>query len=334
MTGRKEKHLQKVYFMLLAVLLILGMSFACSFRAYAATPSVKYTVRFYDKNGSSSSTYSRYNKTVAAGTVYSLPTIFNKKGYTFLGWSLKKNQTRYPDYQPGQYLKVNKNTALYAVWFPRSADSYISRSSISKLNRKKYTRAIIIGDSRCADQRNTLRREFGSSVYSGITYIAEPAKGYSWLNSTAGRTLTSNLKRYGGGTAERPVAVIMNLGINDMSKLTRYINYMKGLRTSLAKYHVKLFYVSLNPINSKVLGARGFHNRTELRVLKFNNSIRKNLKGICTYIDTHSSLIRNGFAFDSGLNGWNTGRDDGIHYSANTSKRIYNMIIDGVNAAK
>ncbi len=117
--------------------------------------------------------------------------------------------------------------------------------------------------------------------------------------------------------------------------MTYYSSLVKTLNKQLAPYHCKLFYVSVNPINSQVMARRGrLYGRSDYRILVFNLQVRKQLAGICTFIDTHSVLLREGFGFDGGMYGVNAGFDDGLHYTTNTYKRIYNIEINAVNAAK
>ena len=87
--------------------------------------------------------YKRY--TVSNGKL-KLPSMANKKGCTFMGWSKVKGRTANPAYESGDTITVKSNMNLYAVEFRRSAEPNLSGKNIQM--PRKYSRVIFVGDSR------------------------------------------------------------------------------------------------------------------------------------------------------------------------------------------
>ena len=94
---------------------------------------------------------------------------------------------------------------------------------------------------------------------------------------------------------QNPTAVIFNLGVNDLSNLPSYVTYMKSLASTLKKKNCKLFYMSVNPGNSKMMENTGHVVRSEAAVRQFNSTIRSQLASDYTFIDTYSWLLKNGY---------------------------------------
>ncbi|MDO4519056.1 MAG: InlB B-repeat-containing protein [Eubacteriales bacterium] len=273
---------------------------------------------------------------VGIGDAVVLPTVMDTSTYTFMGWSTSPGQSVNPTYPAGQRITFKKSINLYAVLFPKNSERVFKAANIYKLDTRKYRRAIFIGDSRTNRMRNTLDYEFGSGVaYPNVSFIAGEGMGINWFQDEGYTELLKNIKKYGAGTTSKPIAVVINLGVNDLKNIDTYISAMKALSTRLSKYNCKMFYMSVNPINSRVINSRtSTSSRTEYSVLTFNSKIRSGLAGKFTYIDTFSHLMKNGVVYDTGRNGAATGIDDGLHYSPNTYKRIYDVAITKINASK
>ena len=128
----------------------------------------------------------------------------------------------------------------------------------------------------------------------------------------------------------KPVAVIFNMGVNDLihrngksidyrSVVSQYTSYMNSLSKKLKKYNCKLFYMSVNPVNTAMKPTR-----KESEVRAFNNTLRRGLNSSFTWINSYSYFIKNGYSTHCEFRG-NT--DDGLHYSMITYKRIYAYVI-------
>ena len=136
----------------------------------------------------------------------------------------------------------------------------------------------------------------------GGTCIAKSGMGYSWLTSTAiptVNTLASSKKKN----------IVLNLGVNDLGRIDRYIEKYKELFSSTWKnYHI--FLLSVNPTSGK----RADMNT---RIISFNSKLKSSLSSYknVTYCDSYNYLKTHGF--QSG---------DGVHYRESTSKDIYEFI--------
>ena len=124
----------------------------------------------------------------------------------------------------------------------------------------------------------------------------------------------------------KPVAVIFNLGVNDLIHKNResisydsvasdYASYMNGLSRKLTARNCELFYMSVNPCNTAMKSTR-----KESEIRGFNNRLRQRLNGNFTWINSYSYLMRCGYTTRCEFRGYT---DDGVHYSMRTYKRIY-----------
>ena len=86
--------------------------------------------------------------------------------------------------------------------------------------------------------------------------------------------------------------------------------------------------MSVNPVNSKMNAETNHAVRAEADVRDFNGFIKNSLQDTYTFIDTYSMLMQEGFSTDAGINGLDSGVDDGLHYSTRTYKRIYRYCLD------
>ena len=123
----------------------------------------------------------------------------------------------------------------------------------------------------------------------------------------------------------KPVAVIFNLGVNDLIHKNResisydsvasdYASYMNGLSRKLTARNCELFYMSVNPCNTAMKSTR-----KESEIRGFNNRLRQRLNGNFTWINSYSYLMRCGYTTRCEFRGYT---DDGVHYSMRTYKRI------------
>ena len=124
--------------------------------------------------------------------------------------------------------------------------------------------------------------------------MCQEGQGLSWLKETGMNSILSKAQAY--YSVQRPTAVIFNLGVNDPGQMYNYVTYLKQIAGELQKKNCKLFFMSVNPVNSKVIQVRGFNKlRTEVVVRKFNTDVTV---------------------------------DDGLHYTTKTYKRIFKYCLD------
>ncbi|MBP9999939.1 MAG: InlB B-repeat-containing protein [Clostridiales bacterium] len=292
------------------------------------TPMVE--IRFYSQNR-----IGVRKLRVAPGTTVRLVG-YHEEGYTMLGWGTTSGlstRTGNKVYDVGQAIVLNKSMKLFAIMMDKRLEKNISANTMPRLDTTKYTKVIFVGDSRTVLMQNHLNvclqnGEFSSAVLKGYTTVAKRGSGLTWLKNTGYQDL---LKAIGnGGTASKPIAIVFNHGINDITSISSYITYMKQIAPALQKKNCVLYYMSLNPVNNVVLNKRGLDVK-EQHVYAFNNKIKSQLCGTGSayrYIDTYTELYKNGFAH---YNEYQT-KDDGLHFSYKTYKRIYAYTIKQLNA--
>ena len=127
------------------------------------------------------------------------------------------------------------------------------------------------------------------------------------------------------------MAVVFNLGVNDMANASNYVSYMTNIASTLKSKNCKLFYMSVNPINSVMITKAGKGARTEAQVREFNSKIHSGLSLNYKYIDTYSVLMKKGYGTNSSYSGTDAASDDGLHYTTKTFKRIYYYCITYLN---
>lgn len=296
----------------------------------ATTYKVTRNVKFYAVQKKAVSIVLHNNdgsvyKTVAVGkgNYFKLPSIENPVGYTFMGWARKPYQTTNAEFQAGVNVLMNSQLHLYAVMFNRATEPDLSASSIRQqelMVRSKYKKIIFVGDSRTVMMRNTLYTladQSGVSLTSGTDFVCQSGTGLNWLKSQGYDDLLSVVDSAAKGTA-----VVFNFGVNDLQNLSGYVTYMNSIAKTLKSKGCDLYYMSLNPFNSKMLKTA----REESVLRNFNKTIKSSLKDY-KYIDVYSYLMQTGYGTDSG-----TGYDDGLHYTTKTYKRIYYSCLSKINA--
>ena len=133
--------------------------------------------------------------------------------------------------------------------------------------------------------------------------------------------------------SDKPVAVIFNLGVNDLSshnsgngvdykgEANAYLARMNTLAEELES-DCRLFYMSVNPVNTAMKPTR-----KEAQLRYFNNRLQSGLNNRFQWIDTYKYLMKNGY---STYNAFKGNIDDGVHYSARTYKRIYKYCMNAI----
>ena len=106
---------------------------------------------------------------------------------------------------------------------------------------------------------------------------------------------------------------------------------MSDIASTLKSKNCKLFYMSVNPINSVMITKAGKGARTEAQVREFNSKIHSGLSLNYKYIDTYSVLMKKGYGTNSSYFGTDAASDDGLHYTTKTFKRIYYYCITYLN---
>ena len=108
-----------------------------------------------------------------------------------------------------------------------------------------------------------------------------------------------------------------------MANVSNYVSYMTGIASTLKSKNCKLFYMSVNPLNSTMIAKAGKGARTEAQVREFNSKIHSGLSLNYKYIDTYNVLMKTGYGTNASYVGTDRDSDDGLHYTTRTYKRIY-----------
>ena len=262
-------------------------------------------------------------KKVKSGGSVILPVEVNKRGYTFLGWSTVPGQTCNPMYQAYQKIQVAKNIHLYPVKYKWNQEPDIYAGGLAD-SVEKYDKIIFVGDSRTAMLRSTLKQQCSSDSLKKVGFVCKTGEGLDWMKKYGEKELLNEIS--GMDDNAKPVAVIFNLGVNDLIHKNRepisydsvasdYASYMNGLSRKLTARNCELFYMSVNPCNTAMKSTR-----KESEIRGFNNRLRQRLNGNFTWINSYSYLMRCGYTTRCEFRGYT---DDGVHYSMRTYKRIY-----------
>ncbi len=280
------------------------------------------TVQFYLRDGSKE--YMSLRVDVTGGSII-LPTAFSPKGYTFLGWSAKPNQTSYPQYQMGRRLTVSKSMKLYAVCMKKPMKTVEAKDL--KVSQK-YDQVFFIGDSRTYELKRRLEDQLGKGTAEErlkLKIFAKGKMGIEWFQENKDEFISSIKAQKG------KKAVVFNFGVNDLrynydsleASIDTYVSEMGAFARALKSSGCDMYFMSVNPLNEKELSSENYGNvswkRTPEWVQNFNYSVRTQLSDY-TYIDMYNYLINTGFEMR-----------DGLHYSAATYDKIYNKMISVID---
>lgn len=267
---------------------------------------------------------------VLKGRYVRLPALRNTANWSMLGYADQPLKTSNPQYLAGEKIQLHKDTHYYVVASKRSKENNLSVGEVTgNLNqaRKKFDHIIFVGDSRVYRMEMALRAQFGFKATEDVSFIYQSAEGLKWFKSQGYIQLMQSINEWNVGGVGR-TAVIFNLGINDLTNIDNYIAYMNSIAPALNGKNCSLYYMSLNPANSKILKQNGAFVRAEADVRAFNQRLKTELPGY-QYIDTYSFLMNTGFFYDAGV-GTDNGQDDGLHYSTRTYKRIYDFALNHI----
>ena len=275
---------------------------------------------------------------VSAGTSYTLPSVRNAAGYTFMGWDIQPRKSVAPRYEAGDAVTVNTNLTLYAVVFNRSNEEELGAADLMAASGWKlgngstsrgYNHVIFVGDSRTYRMWITLQRMLGtdSNVLRDIDFVCAEGKGLEWLKAEGMNSILSIAEQ--NYSVLKPTAVIFNLGVNDPGNVYNYGEYYQEIAGSLQKKNCKLFFMSVNPVNSKTIE---YEKRNAIRkeevIRRFNSILSSSLNTTYQYIDTYTYLMNSGYGTNLGGAGEDVAIDDGLHFTTKTYKRIFKFCLD------
>ena len=238
-----------------------------------------------------------------------------------LGWSRTKGKTTNPEYKAGDKIPTRTGNYYMVVFFSKQ-----DRAPASIIKPTKHQMVYFVGDSRTVG----LQLALGNSAPSNVDFVCKGNQGLDWFRQTGYRELLRKLSKQSRKTKK---AVIINLGVNDMSNINTYVVYMRKVSENLKQnYNCDMYYLSVNPVNSAMIRSYGAGTRTEAQVAAFNKTIYQKL---CSgsdrafiYINTCTNLQKYGWS----SNRYDAGISDGLHYSVETTLRIYGYCIRKLNA--
>lgn len=237
-----------------------------------------------------------------------------------LGWSRTKGKTTNPEYKAGDKIPTRTGNYYMVVFFSKQ-----DRAPASIIKPTKHQMVYFVGDSRTVG----LQLALGNSAPSNVDFVCKGNQGLDWFRQTGYRELLRKLSKQSRKTKK---AVIINLGVNDMSNINTYVVYMRKVSENLKQnYNCDMYYLSVNPVNSAMIRSYGAGTRTEAQVAAFNKTIYQKL---CSgsdrafiYINTCTNLQKYGWS----SNRYDAGIYDGLHYSVETTLRIYGYCIRKLN---
>lgn len=152
------------------------------------------------------------------------------------------------------------------------------------VTKPKYTEYLFVGDSRTVGL---------DACVSGISSKAKVGAKVDYLQS-----ILSDV------TKTRKKNVIFNFGVNDLGNINKYITVYESLPKDFIKNN-NVIIMSVNPTDGSKYGS------WNTDIDKFNAKMKKNLPSGVKYLDTNSTLKKEGFS-----------TRDGVHYKEVTYKRI------------
>ena len=258
------------------------------------------------------------NKFIAAILVFFIPIIVNGVmvliGENTSISSCWTNASNFEIYQSGSYSNleddrkpiIKDNSDYEAGIYDPNEDNNNQNSN----NSNETT--IFLGDSRTVQMYAYITGDWNGANYSSggahvvgnDVFIAQSGKGLEWMKNVG---IPAAQSYYSTSTN-----LVILMGVNDLSNVDNYINYVKSIASSVNSTGTRIYFDSVNPCDKQMSSWNSSIN-------SFNNKIKNELSGVATYIDSNSYLTSNGF---STLND----NYPGLHYTKDTSNKIYNYI--------
>ena len=223
---------------------------------------------------------------------------------------------------------MDDNMNLYAVVFRNSSEKNLPAEELPQVNPYQYKQVVFVGDSRTEFMSNVLKN-MPANVTENVKFVCKRGEGYEWLISTGYQELYRLVEHDTNSILQKKTAVIFNFGVNDLKKYKKYASYYNLIEPILTSKGCELYFMSVNPINRKMLSNADRADRSEAELRRMNDYLRENLSSAYTYIDMYSYLKSTGYSFSSDHYGAGT-IDDGLHYTAATYKRIYARCLDSL----
>lgn len=188
------------------------------------------------------------------------------------------------------------------AWYNKYKDTDIAATSSSNSIDE---RIIWVGDSRTEGMQDAITN--GNNVW-----IAKTSTGYNWFNDTAAKQVTTKI--------EDDDIIVFNFGVNDLNNVDKYINKLNELAGGDWSKASKIIVMSVNPVID------GKNAASNAAIEQFNNTMKNGLSEKITYVDTYSTLKDSLSESDFD--------NEGLHYTNDVYKKIYNIIRNGNSSGK
>jgi len=206
--------------------------------------------------------------------------------------------------------KKNQSSMLRTVELPiplvskdSQAKTSVPRAGLATTAGKKVSedQIIMIGDSRFEGMKGV--------VGGSATWITAVGEGIYWLRDSVIPRLDS--------MDVNGKAVVINLGINDLTETSTYISVLNKLGENLRQRGASVYFMTVNPVDEGLEASYGYTVKNTV-VVDFICKLAKSLTGY-GIIDTYDYLVDHGFK-----------ATDGIHYAADTYKVIYQVLCEAI----
>ena len=157
---------------------------------------------------------------------------------------------------------------------------------------------MFVGDDTVIGMRN-------SAGNNDNIWVGENGKGLTWVKETAAKQFESWNDGY---------VYVFCVGLNEVtntSEVEKYIEYFNQLAEDTADRNVKIYYMSVNPIDEVK-----YNNKLNAKIFEWNNRMKNALPDSISFIDT-CTPISSSFSTVT----------DGFHYDEATYKTLYNMVL-------
>lgn len=157
---------------------------------------------------------------------------------------------------------------------------------------------VLIGDSRTEDMHNTVGDQ-------GAAWSFQVGAGITWLKGEGTGAID--------GYITKGSAVVIMMGVNDIKDTFQTANYAEFINQKAAEWKTRgasTYYVSVTPVDES---KDSYETNEDIET--WNSSIQGRLSDDVTYLDLYSQLA-----------GQVNTASDGLHYEADTSQKIFDLI--------
>lgn len=185
-----------------------------------------------------------------------------------------------------------------------STDSDDSTGNSTDNTKKTAEAYLFLGDSRTVGMDSAVGKQ------DKVQMRGKVGARYDWFAGTGISEINSLLKSVSGSAY-----IFVNMGVNGVDEVNKYISKYKSLATSDWKGH-KIVVVSVGPVDEAEEKKHGY-SVTNSQIEDFNKKLKNGISSMSniSYCDIYNNV-----------KGYKT--TDGVHYTNDTYKKIYNYIMN------